>query len=258
MPGGWEGFKEFRVIKKVAESENISSFYLVPADGSILPNFKAGQYITLRVGALNGLTTMRNYSLSDISHGKWFRISVKREGRSAAEPEIEGYVSTLLHESVDVGAILELAPPAGEFFLDFESDQTRPLVLVAAGVGITPIYPMLLTALKTWPQRKIIFIHGVLNRRVQAFETDLSVLAGKHSNLEIHFRYSEEGFDASENASVGLIDSALLDKMLPEEEAEFYFCGPKAFMSAFHKELECRGIPATNIHFEFFGPKQNL
>lgn len=256
IPGGWSGFKAFRVVNKEVESEIITSLYLVPADGSKLPVFKPGQYITVRVRTPDGLTTMRNYSLSDIPHGKWFRISVKRESGPTAESP-EGYVSTLLHKDVNIDAVLEVGPPSGEFFLNFHGDQSRPLALIAAGVGITPIYPMLLTALKAWPQRKIIFIHGIVNRRVQAFKAAVSALAQEHSNLKIHFRYSEdEVIDV--HASSGLIDATLIESMVPVKNTDFFFCGPKPFMTGFYKELMQLGVSPNQLRFEFFGPKQDL
>src|SRR3954470_5663740 len=145
-PGGWEGFKPFRVIRKEKESSNIASFYLAPADGAPLASFKPGQYITVRVPTPSCQTTMRNYSLSDKPGQEWFRISVKREVSPEADTP-EGYVSNLLHDAVEVGTELEIAPPCGEFFLDVSEKHPRPLVLLAAGIGVTPIMSIMLSAL---------------------------------------------------------------------------------------------------------------
>lgn len=259
-PGGWEGFKPFRVIRKEKESSNITSFYLAPADGAPLPAFKSGQYITVRVATPNGQTTMRNYSLSDKPGQEWFRISVKREMPPVADTP-EGYVSNLLHDTAEVGAELEIAPPCGEFFLDVTEKHERPLVLLAAGVGITPIMSIMLTALDAMPGREIIFIHGSLNEDVQAFRPTVDALAKKHSNLKTHYRYSDAakaGVVRSGNASTGLIDAALIESLLPGRDADYFFCGPQPFMVGIYHELLTWGMPPAQVHFEFFGPRQAL
>src|SRR4051794_27954409 len=127
-PHGWVGFKKLRVLRKVPESEVITSLYLTREDGEALPPFKPGQYITVRVpDATGNTTTMRNYSLSDKPGQPWFRISVKREDAiEAATPA--GYVSNLLHREIEAGSIIEVSPPCGEFFLDVTEKHVRPLV----------------------------------------------------------------------------------------------------------------------------------
>jgi len=257
-PGGWEGFKSFRVIRKEKESQNITSFYLVSADGSPLPHFKPGQYITVRVATADGQTTMRNYSLSDKPGQEWFRISVKREeGPEANTPA--GYVSNLLHQTVNVGMEVEIAPPCGDFFLEAQKDDTHPLVFLAAGVGITPIMSMLLTALETMPNRKIVFVHGVLNEEVQAFKTTIDQLAEKHPNLKVHYRYSEPlSSTMTKESSHGLIDGTLIKSLSSGNDASYYFCGPHLFMSHIYHELLEIGVPLSQMHFEFFGPRQDI
>lgn len=259
-PGGWEGFKPFRVIRRERESSNITSFYLVAADGAPLPAFKAGQYITVRVTMPNGQTTMRNYSLSDKPGQEWFRISVKREvAPEAATPA--GYVSNLLHDSVGIGDTIEIAPPCGEFFLDTSEKHTRPLLLLAAGVGITPIMSILLTALETMPERDIVFIHGSLDEQVQAFKSVVDGLAQTHPRLKVHHRYSEPaaaGITRAGDASTGFITAELIESLLPGRDADYYFCGPQPFMVSIYHDLLKWGIPASQVHFEFFGPRQEL
>ncbi len=259
-PGGWEGFRTFRIARKEVESDVITSFYLAPEDGGALPAFKPGQYITVRVPGPCGHTTMRNYSLSDKPGQEWFRISVKREkGTQAHTPD--GYVSTLLHDQMDVGTAIEIGPPCGEFFLDLTEKHERPLVLLAAGIGITPILSILLSALEATPDREIILIHGCLNERVQAFRQTIDTLAANHANLKTHYRYSDPakfGVRRSGNCSSGFVDAALIESMVPERHADYYFCGPKPFMVNMYHELLAWGIPGTQVHFEFFGPRQEL
>lgn len=259
-PGGWEGFKPFRVARTERESSNIISFYLVPADGAPLPTFKPGQYITVRVPTPDGRTTMRNYSLSDRPGQSWLRISVKREdGPDRSSPA--GYVSNLLHSLVKAGDVLEVAPPCGEFFLDVSEKHQRPLVLLAAGVGITPLMSILLTALETSPDRDIVFIHGSLNEDVQAFRKTIDALVQKHPRLKVHHRYSDAALpdsDRSGNASTGFIDAELVESFVPGRDADYFFCGPQPFMVGIYHELLKWGIPMAQVRFEFFGPRQEL
>jgi nitric oxide dioxygenase len=255
-PGGWEGFKEFRISRKEKESSNIASFYLVAADGAPLPAFKPGQYITVRAKTPDGSTTMRNYSLSDKPGQPHFRISVKRELPPMANTP-QGYVSNLLHDSVNVGDTIEIAPPCGEFFLDVTEKHERPLVLLAAGVGITPIMSILLSALDAFPKREIIFVHAVLNEEIQAFGKTVAELAQEFNNLKAYNRYSEAGERAG-NASHGLVTAEYLESLLPARDADYYFCGPQPFMVGIYHDLIKWGIPASQVHFEFFGPKQEL
>jgi nitric oxide dioxygenase len=256
---GWSGFKNFRIIRKEKESDIITSFYLIPADGSPVPIFKPGQYITVRMPTPCGHTTMRNYSLSDKPGHDYLRISVKREdGKDAQTPE--GFVSHMLHRDIDVDSIIEIAPPCGEFCLDMDSIHDRPLVLIAGGIGITPINSILQSALDAMPDRPIILIHAVLNESVQPFKTIFNDLAAQHKNLNVYYRYSEKANSTprSGHSSTGFVDKAYLESILTERDADYYFCGPKPFMVAIYHDLLAWGIPASQVHFEFFGPKQEL
>lgn len=256
-PGGWEGFKPFRIIRKERESSNITSFYLVPADGSPLPAFKPGQYITVRTKAPSGSTTMRNYSLSDKPGKEHFRISVKREAPPEANTPA-GYVSNMLHDKIEIGDTIEIAPPCGEFFLDISEKHDRPLVLLAAGVGITPINSILLASLDAFPERKIILVHAVLNEDVQAFRLSFDALVQKYKNLKAYYRYSDAPSVSATNASNGFVTTEYLESILPTRDADYYFCGPQPFMVALYHGLMKWGIPASQVHFEFFGPRQEL
>lgn len=258
--GGWEGFRDFVVDRKEKESSIITSFYLKPKDGGALPSFMAGQYITVRMKTQDGSTTMRNYSLSDKPGQDYFRISVKREvGAKADTPK--GYVSNRLHDDIDAGDVLEIGPPCGEFFLNVNDKHERPLVLLAAGIGITPLLSILKTALDNMPERKIILIHGCLNREVQPFKDTIDGLASEYENLTAHYCYSEpvKGEDKeSDDCSGGFVDATLIESLLPSRHADYYFCGPKPFMVNIYHELLAWGIPGNQVHFEFFGPRQEL
>lgn len=258
--GGWEGFKAFRVIRKEKESSNITSFYLVAADGAPLPSFKAGQYITVRAQTPDGSFTLRNYSLSDKPGQEWLRISVKRELPPVADTPA-GYVSNMLHDKIEVGDMLDIAPPCGEFFLNVEDNHARPLVLLAAGVGITPINSILLSALDAFPAREIVLIHAALNEDVQAFRASFDALAAAKKNLKVYYRYSEApaaNVERSGQASTGFVTAEYLESILPGRDADYYFCGPQPFMVSLYHGLMQWGIPPAQVHFEFFGPRQAL
>ena len=250
---GWVGFKPFRVTRTQPESQVITSFFLQPADGAGIPVFKPGQYVTVRIPDDRGQTTMRNYSLSNAPGEDFFRISVKREPK--------GFVSAFLHQSAREGTEIEVGPPCGEFFLDLTEKHERPLMLLSAGVGITPLLSMLLSVLKSQPERQVFFVHGALNGRVHAFRDFVRELAARHPNLAVHYRYNEateEDRTMRWHDSEGLIDAELLEEMLPERDADYYFCGPKPFMVSIYHNLLKWGLPGSQVHFEFFGPRQEL
>ncbi|MGB0927350.1 MAG: NO-inducible flavohemoprotein [Pikeienuella sp.] len=258
--GGWEGFRTFKIDRKELESNNITSFYLTPEDNGELPDYLPGQYVTLRLPTEDGSSTMRNYSLSDVAGQGFFRISVKREvGADLGEPD--GYVSHVLHDKMERGDTLELAAPCGSFFLDVNDKHERPLVLLAAGIGITPILSILKSTLAAMPDRKVVLIHGCLNEDVQAFRGTMDALAESHENLSVHYRYSDPETDDRKrdgNRSTGFVDAGLIESLAPERDSDYYFCGPKPFMTKIYQDLLKWGIPASQVHFEFFGPREEL
>ena len=258
--GGWTDFKKFKVVRKVQESDVITSFYLQPKDRLRLPNFKPGQYITIRFPSPCGNTTMRNYSLSDKPGQEHYRISVKREGGINCPI---GYVSNMLYSQVEEGHDIEVAPPCGNFFFDVKENQKLPLVLLAAGVGITPILSILLSSLEETPDRNIILIQASLHENNQAFRSKIDKLSEKYSNFTRHYCYSEEAPEgivrrAKDHISGGFIDTKLLESVVGTPNADFYFCGPKQFMINLYHSLLSYGTPLNQLHFEFFGPKQEI
>lgn len=248
-PDGWSGFRRFTIHRKQEESGVITSFYLRSLDGSGVPPHKPGQYLTVRVPDGSGATTMRNYSISHASRVDEFRISVKAEE--------QGYVSGYLHGSPE-GTELEIGPPCGDFFLDPEVKNEKPLVLLSAGVGITPVLAMLEAVVASQPERKVVFIHGALNGRTHAFGQSIRQLAESHPNVTTHVRYSEPAPNDHGQDSVGFIDAELIESLIPEKDCEFYFCGPKPFMVGIYRHLLEWGVPGSQVHFEFFGPKEAL
>ncbi|WP_394559945.1 NO-inducible flavohemoprotein [Aquipseudomonas alcaligenes] len=242
--GGWRGGRPFRVARKVSESEEITSFYLQPVDGGAIFDFIPGQYIGLRLH-LDGEEVRRNYSLSAVPNGREYRISVKREPG--------GRVSNHLHDRIAEGAEIELFIPAGEFTLNVSN---KPLVLISAGVGITPLMTMLETAVHSG--RPIRFIHCARHAGVQAFASRVDELAAAHPQLQRFYCLEEQRPDDGADA-YGRLSLERLQAWLPaERDADVYFLGPKPFMSAIKRNLRELGVPEAQARYEFFGPASAL
>ncbi|MCK0153444.1 NO-inducible flavohemoprotein [Alcanivorax sp. S6407] len=254
---GWNGFRRFVVARREPASDNIVSFYLRPEDGEPLHAALPGQYLTLRVAPDGSEPVMRNYSLSGQPDPDLYRISVKKEaGNGAGQPA--GVVSAYLHEQIGEGDVVELAPPCGEFTLQPAPAGEVPLVLIAGGVGITPLLAMLHGALAQQAGREVILIQCARNSAERPFVEELNSLQGMHDNLRCHVRLSEaseedEGFD-----SEGFVDGELLDELVGNRRAQYYFCGPAPMMRIVNQLLVGRGVDAADIHFEFFGPKEEM
>jgi len=240
-PGGWRGARPFRVARKEVESDEITSFYLQPQDGGPLIAFQPGQYIGLRL-VVNGNEIRRNYSLSAAPNGVDYRISVKREAG--------GVASNYLHDQVQVGTVLDLFPPAGDFVL---AASDKPLVLISGGVGITPTLAMLDAALQG--TRPVHFIHCARNRQVHAFRHAIESRLAKHPQLQRFYAYDEHvGADDAPDA-VGHLQPQQLAQWLPaSRDVDAYFLGPKPFMRQMKKQLRDLGVPEAQTRYEFFGP----
>ena len=257
---GWQGFKPFVVARREQESENIVSLYLARQDGEALQPHQPGQYITVRVTPPGGLPVMRNYSLSCAPGESHYRISVKRE-RALADEAPDGVCSGYIHEHLQEGDVVEVAPPCGEFTLADANAEGVPLVLVAGGVGVTPLLSMLHGALAHQQGREVIFIQCDLNGAVRPFAAELQQLADNHDNLHCHVRYSEPSAQDQEKVdfdSTGFLDCALLDQLVGDRRAEYYFCGSVPMLKAVYGLLQDKGVDDADIHYEFFGPAEGL
>ncbi|RAJ89850.1 nitric oxide dioxygenase [Larkinella arboricola] len=248
--GGWSSWRPFVVRQKVRESAEITSFYLYPTDGGKVADFLPGQYITVRlfVPELNVLQP-RQYSLSCAPNGNYYRISVKRESGDQQRPA--GYVSNMLHHQVQEGAILEVAPPAGDFTLDM--DKTSPAVFISGGVGLTPFMSMLEYLIQAGKDRPITWIHGCRGYEVHAFKDTVSELSDRHGVMSVHTFYDQLEDQTQDNYYEGYVDlSKVKDAIVPQ--ADYYICGPGIFIKKHFDYLRSEGVDASAIHFEEFGP----
>ncbi|KAG9775002.1 Flavohemoprotein [Exophiala dermatitidis] len=252
-PGGWVGWRKFRVAKKVPESDEIVSFYLEPVDGGPLPHFKSGQYVSVRVWVPElGVYQPRQYSLSDTDDGKHFRISVKREAAKAPAPA--GRISTVLHEQTPEGTEIDVSNPYGDFTLDVEA--TGPVVLISGGVGITPMLSMLGTLVDHAPNRKVVFIHAARNSKVHAMRDYLSRIIKDNPQVSRAIFYEEVNDSDKKGEDYdyeGRIDMQQLKDKVLLPDANYYLCGPIPFMKTQQKALEELGVPSERIHSEVFG-----
>ncbi|TAA73602.1 NO-inducible flavohemoprotein [Planococcus salinarum] len=237
---GWKFFKNFTVARKEKESENITSFYLTPADGSNVPAYEAGQYISVRL-TIPGEEYLfnRQYSLSQAAKPDEFRISVKRE----ADNDPNGRVSVYLHDNVNVGDVIEVSAPAGEFVLD--ATKKSPVAFVSGGVGITPMMSMFETVATSTPDRPTAFLHAARNESLHAFDKDIQKYVEAMDNAKYKTLYSDQ--------PEGFITREVLEEMI-DVTGEVYVCGPVPFMESMIGELRNLGMTDDQIHFEFFGP----
>lgn len=252
--GAWLDFRDFKVNRKVVESDVITSFYLEPADGNPFPAYQAGQYITVKAeieGAAHN--HLRQYSLSCAPGEELYRISIKREDAIGDNPA--GVVSSFLHETLEEGSILPISAPGGEFVLDLE--DTRPLVLMSGGVGLTPMMSMLETVIKEQPEREVIFIHAAKSGRFHAMKNRVNEIATTNEKVTSYTVYdSPDTVDVYDKK--GYIDAEWLATILPTNDAAFYFCGPKGFMRAAYQNLKKQEVADNDIHFEIFGPAEDI
>ena len=233
--------RSLRVLDVVRESEDVASFVLASRDGAALPDFAAGQHLPLQLRVPGGARRVRrSYSLSGPPGAAHYRISVKREPH--------GLASRLLHDAVTPGSILDAEAPAGDFVL---SHGTRPAVLVSAGVGLTPLVAMLHAAAAAG--RDAWFVHGARDGAHHPLRDEVARLVAAHPHLSAHVAYSRpRREDAGAYDSVGRVDGALLERALPDRDAEYYLCGPAGFLSSVAAGLRARGVAQSLIHTERF------
>lgn len=240
---------DMRVVAIAQQSDQIKSFSLVPVEGKS-PTFKPGQYISVAVHLPSGLRQLRQYSLSDTPDHQHLRISVKREDAGKETPA--GMVSNWLHDNVVVGSVIPASKPFGDFTPDTESDG--PIVLLSAGVGITPMISALNRIAKVSPGRRVIFAHAARNASHHPHQADIAQAVALMPNLHSVTFYEEDEVDQD---SVTCLAGRMQLKKLPHwdvNKANIYMCGPLPFMQAQWADLVEKGVPEFRLHREVFGP----
>ncbi|MDO6729729.1 pyridoxamine 5'-phosphate oxidase family protein [Marinovum sp. 2_MG-2023] len=234
------------VSDKVVEAEGITSFHLTPANGTAPAPFLGGQHLPIALNIPGQASKLRRtYSLSNTSGEGHYRITVKREPA--------GLASQFLHDHVQIGDVIEAKPPAGDFVVP---KGDGPIILVSAGVGITPMLAMLRQLVTQGDDREIRFVHGTRNGRQYALRDEVDALVAARVNIEKHIFFSAP----NPEDKIGLHHDAqgriTAESLLPEgikPDAQFLLCGPLGFMMDIKSGLEQAGIGSNQIKFETFG-----
>ena len=245
-PPAWPGFRPLRVSRIERESESVISLVLVAGDSLPLVAALPGQFVVLRMRPTpGGPTVLRNYSLSDLPAKDHYRVSVKQE--------VNGAASTYLHTKVRVGDSLDVAAPRGNFTL---RPGDKPIVLLSAGVGATPVLAMLHALANEGSPREVWWLFGARNRGDHPFAEESRNLVKTLPQGKSYIRYSRPsaqdrpGIDFDES---GHIAADVLEKLGVPRNADFYLCGPSAFLRDLTAGLTASGISDDQIHAEIFG-----
>lgn len=236
------------VTGRAVQTADTVSFTVAATDATALPSFRAGQYVSVGVRLPDGARQIRQYSLTGVPDGTW-AFSVKRVPATQGAPA--GEVSAFLHDHVAVGDVLEVSTPYGELALTDEG----PLVLVSAGIGVTPMLGFLRHLEAVGSEREVVVLHADRAEERHAHRTEVAELVAALPGARQVRWYEEAGEPVSEEVLLGRID--LSEVPLPAD-ATAYLCGPVPFMAVVHSSLIERGIPVERIHYEVFGPAKEL
>lgn len=249
--GGWNGWRDFRIDQVVRESSVIKSFVLRPVDGNPVMAHKPGQYLTFWFEVPGHPPVKRNYSISAAPNGETYRISVKREPH--------GLASGWLHDHATVGTNLKVAAPAGEFFL--ADHVARPVVLLSGGVGLTPMVAMLEALVARGGDTLVHYIHGTHDRQTHAMRNHVRALAATGRAVRVtdfHQTPLADEVAGRDYDIAGIITDAWLIANTPVSKADYYICGPRPFLRHAVSALSLAGVASERIHYEFFGPADEL
>jgi ferredoxin-NADP reductase/MOSC domain-containing protein YiiM len=230
---GWNGFRRLRVSAVRRESPQVLSIRLEADDGSPLPSPLPGQYLTVRIPGAGEPAPLRSYSLSGDPAAGDYRISVKREDH--------GLVSQWLHDHIAPGSVVESAAPRGDFCL---TDGSDPVVLISAGIGITPVLAMLHSLAAARSGRRVWWLHTIRDRETQAFAAEVATLIESLPHVRQLVCYTR---------TQGRLNRSAIAALNLPPYAAAYLCGPTQFMTDMRDALTGAGVDAARIHSELFG-----
>jgi len=237
-------WREWEVVSRTEETDDVARFRIRPADGSPAPAFRPGQYVSVQVELPDGARQIRQYSLSGAPGSALRSIAVKRV-HGGGTPD--GEVSRHLHAQVRAGDRLRVSAPYGDLVL--KSDEA-PLLLASAGIGCTPILSMLEHLAEAGHRAPVTVVHGDRSPADHALRTDHTALTAKLADAAAHFWY-ENPADGHPADRTGLVD---LSGLVIPSGTHAYLCGPLPFMRSVRTQLLGKGVPASDIHYEVFGP----
>jgi ferredoxin-NADP reductase/MOSC domain-containing protein YiiM len=250
-PPAWQGFRSLRVSQKHRESRNVTSLALEPVDGQPLAAALAGQFIVLRFRpAADEPALLRSYSLSGAPGADRYRISVKREP--------DGPAGAFIETRVEPGDLLEVSAPRGTFTLQAGDG---PVVLVSAGIGATPVLAMLHALAAGRSPRDIWWVHGARNGGEHPFAAEVGALLEALPKGRSHICYSAPAptdRPAADFDRVGHIGLDVFDQLGIPRDAEFYVCGPAAFMTGLVSDLAAWGVSPRRLYTENFGSGRSM
>jgi ferredoxin-NADP reductase/MOSC domain-containing protein YiiM len=244
-PPAWAGFRSLEVRATHDESCTVRSITLADPDGAPVPPWRPGQSVAVRLSRDDtDETLIRNYSLSNWAGAGEYRISVKRETYGAA--------SSYIHSHVTVGDILEIAAPRGGFFL---TDAESPVVLISAGVGVTPLLSMLHTLAATESPRQVWWLHAARDQTQQPFAVESGVLLNQlnDSHTRVFYSRPEPADQLPANAERGRLSAAVIARLGLPRTGDVYLCGPTSFMDDVSAALVGAGFEHAQVHTEIFG-----
>ena len=246
-PPAWQGFRPLRVSHIERESRSVSSLVLVPADNQPLAAALPGQFVVLRLRPQSDAPALlRNYSLSDAPDADHYRVSVKQE--------VNGAASTYVHSQVHVGDVLEVSAPRGNFTF---RPGNSPVVLLSAGIGVTPVLAMLHALAAEASPREVWWLYGARNSEEHPFARESRHLLQALPHSHCHILYSkpdQEDRPGLDFDAPGRLNVAVLKEIGVPREADFYLCGPPAFLRDLTSELADWGVTTERVHIEIFGP----
>ena len=244
-PPAWSGFRPLRVSCKIRESSNVISLMLESVDGRPLAAPLAGQFIVLRMRPTpDAPALMRSYSLSSEPNAERYRVSIKREPHGVAGAYID--------DKLKAGDVVDVSAARGSFTLRLDD---APVVFLSAGIGVTPVLTMLHALAADASQREVWWLYGARDRREHPFAEEVRALLKALAHSHSHICYSlpgpedRAGFDFD---TQGRMDSRLLQDLQVPRNADFYICGPPAFMSDLTAGLAGWGVAGSRIHTEIF------
>ena len=245
--GGWRGKRAFSLVDKVKESALVTSFVFEPIDQQPVMEFKPGQYIAIELRpSASKHNEIRQYSLSSKSNGVSYRISVKRE---LGNPN--GVVSNHLHDHLQLGDLVDLHAPTGDFYF---TNKHQPVVLISAGVGVTPMQAMLESLAFDNYSQQVTYLHACEDNTQHSFNQHTAKLC--EQSTWRHFTWYNNSQGDNLKTFQGLINFNAIE--LPYTDGDFYLCGPIGFMTFAKRSLLALGVPAERIHYEVFGPHASL
>jgi ferredoxin-NADP reductase/MOSC domain-containing protein YiiM len=245
-PPAWPGFRPLRVSRKARESSDVISLVLEPADARPMAAALPGQFIVLRLKpAPDAPPLTRSYSLSGEPSAKHYRVSVKREAHGAA--------SVYVDDAVQVGAVIDASAARGGFTL---RPGDRPVALVSAGIGVTPVLAMLHALAAEPSKREIWWLYGARNGREHPFAEETRSLLKALARCHSHICYSSPAAEDRPNVDFdapGRLNMQALQQLSLPRDADFYICGPSTFMKDLTVGLAAWGVAPDRIHTEIFG-----